>query len=115
MTAALAPTFKDAIKPASGTNAGNWTATFGPADISISLPTFECYRIVISGGPPGSTFQIFVGNRLYDSVFPGDTNSWDPNNPMKLNNGDSLSFQWNTGTGTSGPTVWLYFQESNPL
>lgn len=115
MTAKLGDAFKTGTKPASGTNAGNWTVVFNPADMSVSLTDFECYRIVISGGPPGSTFTIYIGNRLYDSVFPGDTNSWDPNNPMKLSNGDIVQFYWNTGTTGFQPTVWLYFQEARLL
>lgn len=97
-------------------NAGNWTATFTPDLIGISLPRFECYRIVIKGGPAGSTFDVIINNtNLYDSVSPGDTNSWDPKNPMKLSNGDTVSYEWNTGVGATGPTVWMYFQEASPL
>lgn len=98
-----------------GSNAGNWTATFSPQVIGISNATYECYRIVIKGGPPGSTFDIYLGNRLYDSVSPGDTNSWDPNQTMKLVQGDSVEFRWRTGVGTVGPEVWLYFQETELL
>lgn len=116
MTASLGFAFKQAtIAGAHSTNAGLWSAVFTPSDIDVALPTFECYRIVIANGPPGSTFQIFVGNRRYDSVFPGDTNSWDPNNPMKLNNGDTVAFYWNSNLASAQPEVWLYFQESRPL
>ena len=95
-------------------NAGNWTATFQASDIPISLPTYECYHIVISGGPPGSIFHIYVDNNLYDAVSPGDTNSWDPHQTMKLQNGNTISYQWNSGAGTA-PVVWMYFQESAVL
>lgn len=98
-----------------GSNPGNWTATFTPQVIGVSESTFECYRIVIKGGPAGSTFDIYVGTNLYDSVSPGDTNSWDPNQTMKLIQGNTVEFRWNTGTGTSGPQVWMYFQESELL
>lgn len=96
-------------------NAGNWTAAFTSNDIGISLPRFECYRIVIKGGPPGSKFDIYIGNRLYDSVDPGDTNSWDPNNPMKLQAGDSIYFYWNTNTANFAPFIAMYFQEPEAL
>lgn len=117
MTAALgnAGPKEAAIAAAGQPNAGNWVATFVPSDIDVSLPTFECYRIVIEGGPLGSTFKVYIGNRVYDTVFPGWDTSWDPNNPMKLNNGDTISFQWNSGLATAQPVVWLYFQEANPL
>lgn len=116
MTAALGYASTDAIIALPGQmNAGMWTATFSSADIGISLPEFECYHIVIKGGPPGSTFDVYVGNRLYDSVTPGDTNSWDPNNPMKLQAGDSVYFYWNSSTPNITPMVAMYFQEPEPL
>lgn len=96
-----------------GVNTGKWTVTFDPATIGISHPLFECYHIVISG-PPGSAFQIYIGNKFWDNVTPGDVNSWDPNQPMKLQNGDYVFFYWNTGSG-SPPTVTMYFQEPSPL
>lgn len=114
MTAYLGNTFKVGAVTQTIPYAGNWAVVFNPADIPINNPTYECYRIVIKGGPPGSSFDVMVNNSLYDSVFPGDTNSWDPNNSMKLANGDTIGFYWNTGSSTA-PTVWLYFQEATPL
>lgn len=99
--------------PTMGVNAGLWTVTFDPPTIGISSPLFECYHIVISG-PAGSAFQIFIGNKFWDNVTPGDINSWDPNQPMKLQNGESVHFYWNTATGAA-PTVTMYFQEPSPL
>lgn len=116
MTAPLGYADKEGtIAMAGQLNAGNWTVGFTSADIGISLPRFECYRIVIKGGPPGSTFDIYIGNRLYDSVAPGDTNSWDPNNPMKLQAGDSVYFYWNSSAANFPPFVAMYFQEPEVL
>lgn len=116
MTARLGQDYKTGYIPNTGQpNAGKWTVTFTPADIGVSLPVFECYHIVVTGGPPGSTFDVYVNNNLYDSVQPGNVNSWDPNNPMKLSNGDSVSFHWNVGTVGYQPTVWMYFQQESPL
>lgn len=117
MPAPLGHEYVQAVIPTAGmANSGNWTATFTQSDINIGLAQFECYHIVIKGGPSGSTFDVVINDtNLYDSVQPGDTNSWDPNNPMKLSNGDTVSFRWNTGTGTTGPTVWMYFQEASAL
>lgn len=103
------------IAPAGAINAGNWTVSMLQSDIGISLANFECYRIVISGGPPGSTFQVYIGNKLYDSVYPGDSNSWDPNNPMKLQSGDSVYFYWNSSSANYPPMVVMYFQEPTQL
>jgi hypothetical protein len=98
------------IAGATSQYAGRWVAAFTPAVIGIFQAQFECYRIVIRGGPPASTFDVYIGTRLYDSVTPGDTNSWDPNQTLKLNQGDTVTFVWNSGAGAAGPEVWLYFQ-----
>lgn len=106
---------KAVISSGAQPNTGNWTATFTQADINIGLARFECYHIVIKGGPVGATFDVLINNStLYDSVFPGWSTSWDPNNPMKLTNGDTVSYQWDTGAGTA-PTVWMFFQEASVL
>lgn len=99
------------ISPPETFNAGNWTVTFDPPALGVSIALFECYHIVIQG-PPGSAFQIFIGNRFYDNVTPGDVNSWDPNQPMKLQQGDTVFFYWNTNA-LPAPTVTMYFQEVN--
>jgi hypothetical protein len=92
-------------------NPGLWTATFTPQLIGVSLSQFECYRIIISGGPAGSTFHIWIGGaRLYSTVFPGNDTEWDPNNPMLLVQGDTVEFRWNSSAGTA-PDVWMYFRE----
>lgn len=102
------------IAPAGSLNAGKWTVTFDPHTLGISLPRFECYHIAIKNGPPGSTFTMYVGTNLWDSVAPGDVNSWDPNQTLKLQQGQTLFFYWNTGTGTA-PDVTLWLQEASPL
>lgn len=96
---------------AASQNPGKWTATFSPQDIGVALSQFECYRIVVTGGPPGSTFRGYIGGaRLYFTVFPGNDTEWDPNNAMPLNQGDTVEFRWDSGTAPA-PDVWLYFRE----
>lgn len=102
------------IGPTGSVNAGKWTATFDPHTIGVSLATFECYRIVIANGPAGSSFNIFIGTNQWDSVFPGDTNSWDPNVAMPLQQSQTVYFYWNTGQGTA-PNVTMWFREASIL
>lgn len=97
------------ISPANSFNAGNWTVTFDPPTIGISVGAFECYHIVISG-PAGSNFTIYIGTSFYDYVAQGDINSWDPHQPMLLVQGVNVYFYWNTGTGST-PKVTMYFRE----
>lgn len=109
MTQKLGSTFKQATL-----QNGVWVCKFFASDLSITLSTYECYRIVINNGPAGSTFMIDLNNQLWDAVFPGDNNSWDPNNPLPLEAGDSLTFTWDLASGT-GPFVWLYFQQTRVI
>ena len=112
MPAGLGSQFVEAtIALAGQQNAGNWTAVFTPQVIGIQLPNFECYHIVVDGGPAGSKFTVTIGTRLYSSVTPGFDTEWDPSQTMKLESGDTVYFYWNSGTGTA-PTVYMYFQES---
>jgi hypothetical protein len=92
-------------------NPGRWTATFTPQVIGVSVTQFECYRIIVNGGPPGGTFRIWIGGaRLYSTVFPGNDTEWDPNNPMLLTQGDTVEFRWDMASGAA-PDVWMYFRE----
>ena len=113
MTAPLGLATADGALDKTGNNTGNYTVVFDPQVLGMNLPRFECYHIVISG-PAGSSFTIYVGANFYDNVTPGDVNSWDPNQTMKLQLGQNIYFYWNTGTGTV-PMVTMYFQEPSPL
>ena len=89
---------------------GAYTVKLGPQQMGIFAGAFECYHIAIQG-PPGSSFQIYIGNDFYDFVSRGDINSWDPSQTMKLVAGNTVYFYWNVTTGTPVPAVTMYFQE----
>lgn len=95
---------------------GAYTVKLGPQQLGVAggVGNFECYHIAIKG-PPGSSFQIYIGNKFYDFVQNGDINSWDPAQPMKLISGNNVYFYWNVKTGTPVPTVTMFFQEANPI
>lgn len=113
MTAPLGPAYALGAEDKTGRNAGNYTVVFDPPTLAINSTTFECYHIVISG-PPGSSFTIYIGSNFYDNVALGDQNSWDPSQTMKLQQGQTIYFFWNTGTGIA-PQVTMWFQEASPL
>lgn len=105
----------EAVLGAAGTqNAGNWTATFGPQVLGVSLATFECFRIAVKGGPPGSSLTVYIGTSFWDSTTPGNDTAWDPNQTMKLQQGQTVYFYWNSATATV-PTVTMWLQESSAL
>lgn len=99
---------------AGSSNPGKWLAVFDSNAIGVSLPEFECYHMIIDAGPAGSTARITLGVRLWDTVFPGNDTSWDPNQPLPLVQGDTVTFSWNSAA-TPAPDVWMYFRERSPL
>jgi hypothetical protein len=115
MSESLGYQFKTAsIAPTGHQNAGNWICEFSASDIGIAEPKFRVNHVNVEGGPLGSTFKWGYNNARWETVFPGWDTSWDPNNPMKMMNGDTVFFWWNTNTGTAA-TVWLYFERETPL
>lgn len=94
---------------------GAYTVTMGPQQMGVTggIGAFECHHIAIQG-PPGSNFQVYVGDNFYDYVPRGDINSWDPNQPMQLSPQSVVYFYWNVNTGTPKPTVTMYFQRVTP-
>jgi len=102
------------IAPSSHPNAGNWIVEFSASDIGVAEPKFQVYHIVVDSGPVGGKFVVYRNNQKYDTVFPGWDTSWDPNQPMKLANGDTVYFWWNTGVGDAAD-VTLYFEKETPL
>lgn len=115
MPDSLGQTFKEAtIAPNGHPNAGNWICEFQASEIPISEPKFRIYHVNVIDGPIGSKFQWGWNNNQWETVFPGWDTSWDPNNPMKISNGDTVFFWWNSSTAP-GATVWLYFEKETPL
>lgn len=92
-----------------GRNTGNWTAVLGPSNIAINHNYFELYHLAIQGGPAGSILTIYLDNAFYDTTPNAMVNSWDPNQPLIMQPGDTLYFYWNKATGTA-PLVTAYFR-----
>lgn len=105
-----------ALDPYNFYSPGSYTVKVGPQQIGVAagVGNFECYHIAIQG-PPGSSFQIYIGDKFYDFVENGDINSWDPAQPMKLVAGNTVYFFWNVSSGEPIPTVTMYFQTARPF
>jgi hypothetical protein len=97
-----------------GNNSGNWTVEFTPAILAINQIPFECYKIIVSGAP-GSTFEIFIDQNQWDNVQVGQLNSWDPNQVMLINPGQTVYFYWSDAVTDDTPptvTMWLRGEQS---
>lgn len=95
-----------------GNNLGNWTVTFDPAAIAVNQNPFIVYKIVVQGAP-GSTFTVFVDNRQWDAVQVGQINSWDPNQPLLMQPGQTLFFYYSDPISDGTPptvTIWLAYE-----
>lgn len=103
-----------AVTDMSGMNAGNWTAAFTPAVLSIStqLPYFEIFHIVITGGAPGASVIVNVDNNEWDTTLIGWQNAWDPAQPMLIQQGQTVYFLFSDAIADNLPatvTVWLRY------
>lgn len=85
----------------------NWSVIFGPAQMGMGANRFEIYHIAISG-PTGSSVQVFVDRSFYDATPAGWLNSWDPNEPLLMDGGQTLFLYYNTATAPAPfATIWL--------
>lgn len=93
-----------------------WDVLFTPDVLATNLTTFEVYQISLDG-PVGSSVQVAIDGAPWNHVNQGWLNSWDPAQPMLLNNGNTVQFFW-TVPFASGPynrttnirptvTLWL--------
>jgi hypothetical protein len=100
-------------------NPGNWTASFTPARMSVTINNFELYHAVITAGPAGSTFTVSLDLQPWSGASRGDINEWDPSQPLLMNASQTLYFYWNAATSTTPApqvTIWLrYDPDTQPV
>ena len=95
-----------------GTNPGNWTVTFDPGLLNVTIPEFEVYKIIVGGAGPTATFNVFVDAQQWDTAVYAVHNSWDPTQPLLVRSGQYLYFYYSTpSTDGNQPsiTVWLRY------
>lgn len=94
-----------------GNNPGNWTVAFTTDVLACNVPQYEIYKMVVQGAP-GTTFTVFVENKLWSVSVYGEMNEWDPNEPLILNSGQSLYFYYSDPVSDNIPpvvTLWLRY------
>lgn len=80
-----------------GLNPGNWTIVFAPAMLNFTVPEALVYKATVSGAL-GSSFNVYIEAKQFDSNIFGNQNSWEDQN-------DTLIIR---------PTETMYFMYSNP-
>lgn len=103
---------------ASGTSQDNinWTVTFDPDVflVSDSIPFFEVYKIVVNA-VASSVFTVFIESYQWDANLFGESNAWDPNEPMLLQPGQTVYFYYTYSSANVSPptvTLWLRYDKS---
>lgn len=105
-------------RSAQGTSTDNisWTITFDPSVLSVStaIPYFEVYHSAVTG-VPGSTFNRYIESWLWDTGVYGNSNTDDPNEPVLMQPGQTLTFKYVYPAADLTPpmaTIWLRYDES---
>jgi hypothetical protein len=109
----LGPRMKVGAADTTGNNKGNWTVEFTPADIAIStqIPSFEVYKMTVQGAS-GSSLTVFVDLYQWDSTLLASLNSWDPAQPLILQQGQTIYFYYSDLASDGDPptvTIWLRY------
>lgn len=97
----------------SGLNPGNWSITFDPATLAVSLPQFEVYKMVVSGAA-NTTFKVYRESKQWDVGVYGTLNSWDPQQPLLMHDGETLLFAYSDPVTDGTPpsaTIWLRYDQ----
>lgn len=100
----------------SGLNPGNWSVTFDPGVLAQSVAQFEVYKIVVSGAA-NTTFKVYRESKLWDVGVYGTLNSWDPQQPLLMHDGETLLFAYSDAVADNTPpvvTIWLRYDSDLP-
>lgn len=98
-----------------GNNPGNWTITADATALNYKVAQAEIYQISIDG-PIGSSMAVYRGRRLWNRVNQGWQNSYDPQQPLIVRDGDTLFFYWTMGPpALPVPTAILWIRYDTDL
>jgi hypothetical protein len=96
-----------------GNNPGNWTVVLDPNTFNIStqIQYFEIYKMIVHGAA-GSAFSVYVDINQWDTNVFGQANSWDPIQPLKVQQGQYVYFYYSDAVTDGTPpvvTVWVRY------
>ena len=98
-----------------GQNPGNWTVQFPPNLLSVTVTEFEVYKMIVTGGAPRATFNVFVDVHQWDVAVYAVNNSWDPQQPLLMRFGETLLFFYSDPASDGFQptiTIWLRYEVS---
>lgn len=98
-----------------GLNPGNYSTVFDPNSISMSIPYFECYHMVVTGVTPGFQGTVYVNNQLWGFTNPLGGSEWDPVQPILLTPGDQFYIAWNIPSTGTPPQCTAWFRYDNTI
>lgn len=91
-----------------------WVISFDPSQYNVStmIPYFEVYKIV-ELSPAGCTFDVAIDAYQWDVNVFGGNGSWDPNEPMLIQPGQTVSMNFTYTVKGDAPTAifWLRYDE----
>lgn len=105
---------KGALLTANPFFAGGWAVQFLPQDIRIA-EQFEIFHIAVQGpAQPSCNLQVWLDTMFYSATVRGDVNDYDPNQPIPVRPGQTVSFYWDTVT-LPAPMVTIFCRQPNPF
>jgi len=98
------------VADTTGNNTGNWTVTFNPVTLAFTVPEVFVYKMQVTGAV-GSSFDIFVENKQWDSNIFGNQNSWDDDggDTLKIAVGETLYYYYSDFTSDGTPPIITVF------
>ena len=94
-----------------GVNPGNWTIQFTPQVNNVNVPAFELYKLVVKGAAQTATFDVYVNTNQWDTAVYATHNSWDPQQPLLLNPGDTVYFYYSSASSDGNkPQITAWFR-----
>ena len=114
----LGPRTTTAATDQTGRNTGSLTNAFTAGVLGFFVQQYECYHMVVTNVPAGSSGQVYVNASQWGFTFPNSGTEWDPAQPMILNSGMELDILWNISATNPASlpivTAWFRYDPSIP-
>jgi hypothetical protein len=102
-------------KDTTGFNSNKWTVAFTPQvlNVSVQIPQFEIYKLILTGAAQTANFDVYVDNGHWDTNVYAAQNSWEPSGgTLIMTAGQTLYFYYSSlasDGNTPKITAWLRY------